>query len=74
MTTTDPESRTGQSWCGRYAWLKGRGLPDDHPDVIEARQAVAYHRLARDIDRERGELSRAGVDRLRAKLSEAVAS
>ncbi|MGV0633059.1 hypothetical protein ABQE69_05405 [Mycolicibacillus trivialis] len=74
QTICDPESRERDSWSGRKAYLIGRGVPDDDPDVRECDAGLAYYQVSRVIDRVRGKLSRAGADRLRAQLSEAVAS
>lgn len=75
MTATliDPAARSASSWSATLASLKSRGAPDDDARVVAARQALAYHRAKRAIDAEAGRLSRAGVDRLRADLAEAVA-
>lgn len=76
MTSTvsiaDPASRSASSWAASLAALKSRHVPDDDHRVIEARHALSYHRVHRAIDAERGQLNRAGADRLRAQLAEAV--
>jgi hypothetical protein len=71
--TADPASAPASSWAGRLAALKSRQVPDADPRVVEARQALAFHRLHRAISAERGQLSPAGADRLRAQISEGVA-
>ncbi len=71
--TSDPASRSASSWSATLASLKSRSAPDTDPRVIEARQGLAYWRCKRRVDAEAGQLSRAGVDRLRADLAEAVA-
>lgn len=70
----DPASRTASSWSARLAALKSRHVPDDDPRIIECREGLAYWRVRRSIDAERGQLSRAGVDRLRGQLSGAVSA
>ena len=72
VAITDPASRSASSWSATLAALKSRDVPDDDPRVIEARNALAYHRVHRAIDAERGNLNRAGADRLRAAISLAV--
>ncbi|MCV7257862.1 hypothetical protein [Mycobacterium shimoidei] len=69
----DPESRERGTWVGRLAVLKSRDVPDDDPRVVECRQALAYYRVRRAVAAETGQLSRAGADRLRVQLREAVA-
>lgn len=71
--TTDPASREGPSWAGRLAWLISQGTPEGDPQVVECRQALAYHRLRKSIAAEVGQLSQVGADRLAADLREAVA-
>lgn len=60
VTITDPESRERHTWCGRKAYLIGRGVPDDDPDVIECDAGLAYYQVSVVITRVRGKLSRAG--------------
>ncbi|BBX83543.1 hypothetical protein MAUB_14160 [Mycolicibacterium aubagnense] len=55
------------------ASLKSRNAPDHDPRVLAARQGLAYWRVRRSVEREAGQISPAGVDRLRADLAEAVA-
>ncbi|WP_134065119.1 hypothetical protein [Mycobacteroides salmoniphilum] len=71
--TVDPASRSVASWRAVLGNLKLRGAPDTHPQVIEARQGLAFHRARKAIDAEAGLLSAPAVDRLRAALGEAVA-
>ena len=54
------------------ASLKSRGAPDTDVRVIEARQGLAYHRVLRSVERDAGQLSPAGVDRLVSQLRGAV--
>lgn len=72
-TTVDPASRSASSWSALLANLKSRGAPDTDIRVVECRQALAYHRIARSVTRETGQLSAPGADRLRSAISEAVA-
>lgn len=55
--TADPASRTAASWSSTLAVLKSRGTPDNDPRVVEARDALAYWRVRRVLDAERGNLS-----------------
>lgn len=71
-TIVDPASRSASSWSATLASLKSRGAPDTDARVIEARQGLAFHRVARAVERERGQLSRAGAERLRSAISEAI--
>jgi hypothetical protein len=71
--TVDPASRSASSWSALLASLKSRGAPETDQRVIEARQGLAFHRVRRSITREAGQLTAAGVDRLRVALTEAVA-
>ncbi len=73
VTTVDPASRSASSWSALLANLKSRGAPDTDIRVIECRQALAYWRIARSVNRETGQLSAPGADRLRSAISEAVA-
>lgn len=41
------------SWSAKLAALVGRGAPAHDPRVVQARQALAYHRLARVVAAER---------------------
>lgn len=73
-TTVDPASRSASGWSAQLAAFKSRGVPDTDARVIEARSALAFHRIRRSIAAEAGQLSRAGADRLAADLRDAVAS
>lgn len=66
--TVDPASRSAASWSATLASLKSHGIPDDDPRMVAAREGLAFHRVARSIAAEEGQLSRAGVDRLIAAL------
>ncbi|ANE82880.1 hypothetical protein A7U43_13230 [Mycobacterium adipatum] len=68
VLTTDPAARSAASWSATLASLKSRGVPDDDPRVIAAREGLAYHRVHRAVTAESGHLSAVGVDRLVAQL------
>ncbi|OZD66690.1 hypothetical protein CH272_08270 [Rhodococcus sp. 05-340-1] len=58
-------SRTAASWSGTLAGLKGRGVSDSDPRVVEARRELALHRLRRAVDAERDVLD---ADAIRAAV------
>lgn len=70
--TTDPASRSAASWSATLASLKSRGVAEDDPRVVSAREGLAYYRVRRAVVAEAGHLSPAGVDRLVAQLREGV--
>ncbi|STZ60796.1 hypothetical protein [Mycolicibacterium tokaiense] len=70
----DPAERTAASWSATLASLKSRGVPDDDPRVVTAREGLAYHRVHRAVTAESGHLSAAGVDRLVAQLRQGVSA
>ena len=51
------------------AALVGRGAADDDPRVIGCRAALAFHRVRRVIDAERGHLDPADADALQEALT-----
>jgi hypothetical protein len=71
-TLTDPAEMSSATAQARLGALKSRGVPDDDPRVVECRQSLAYHRVHRAVDREVGELSRPGVERLVSELRAAA--
>ncbi|MBW4815952.1 MULTISPECIES: hypothetical protein [Rhodococcus] len=56
------------SRSARFAAFVSRGAPDDGPRVVEARQAVAYHRVKRAVDPDRDALAPADVTALHRAL------
>jgi len=72
VLTTDPAARSAASWSATLASLKSRGVPDDDPRVITAREGLAYYRVRRAVVAETGQLSAAGVDRLVAELRQGM--
>jgi hypothetical protein len=56
-TTVDPASRPAASWSSSLAALKSRGVSDTDPRIIDCHTALAYWRVRRVIDAERGQLS-----------------
>ncbi|AQA05025.1 hypothetical protein BVC93_24405 [Mycobacterium sp. MS1601] len=70
---TDPASRSASSWASSQAALKGRGVPDSDPRIVECRAALAYWRCRTVIDRERGNLDPAHVPALADMLRHAHA-
>lgn len=73
FVATDPASRSASSWSSTLAVLKSRGVPDTDPRVIEARDALAYWRVRRVIDAERGNLSPEHIPALADMLKHAHA-
>lgn len=72
VTAPDPASRSRATWVATLANLKSRGTPDTDPRVISCRQALAYYRARTAIERDAGELSEPGVDRLVSQLRQVV--
>lgn len=72
-TAVDPASRSASSWSALLASLKARGASETDVRVIECRQGLAYHRARKAIERDAGELSVPGVDRLVSQLRQGVA-
>ncbi|KAA1430451.1 hypothetical protein [Mycolicibacter arupensis] len=64
IATVDPASMSAASWSARLANCAMRGLPDDHPDVLECRAALAYWRVRRVADAERDNLDPAHIPAL----------
>lgn len=71
FVATDPASRSASSWSATLAVLKSHRAPDTDPRVIEARDALAYWRVRRVIDAERGNLSPEHVPALADMLTHA---
>lgn len=68
---TDPLSRPVGSWTATLAALKSRGADETDPRIVECREALAYYRLTRAIDAERGvQLSPRLANRLARRLRE----
>lgn len=57
VAAIDPAARTASSWSSTLAALKSRGVPDTDPRVIECHTALAYWRVRRVVDAERGNLA-----------------
>lgn len=72
VITTDPAARSAASWSATLASLKSRGVVDEDPRVVTAREGLAFHRVRRAVMAETGQLSAAGIDRLVAQLREGV--
>lgn len=71
--TTDPAARSAASYSGLLASCKSRGVPDDDPRVVSAREGLAFHRVVRAIDAVDGQIASDHVDALVTRLREAVA-
>ncbi|MCH9728737.1 MAG: hypothetical protein K0U84_03470 [Actinomycetia bacterium] len=71
---TDPAALTPSQWAAKLAAYLSRGRGNDDPGVIACREALAFWRIRRVVDRETGHLSAAGVDRLVAQLHGAVSA
>ena len=69
---TDPTALTPAQWSGRLAAYLSRGRGNDDPDVIAARQALAFWRARRVINAEAGRLAPGHVNALVARLREGV--
>ncbi|CAN5223342.1 hypothetical protein BH11ACT6_BH11ACT6_05120 [soil metagenome] len=67
-----PAERTAAGHSASLASLKSRRVPDDDPRVIAAREGLAFHRVARAIDAEAGQIAPGHVDTLVSRLREAV--
>ncbi|MGO9153861.1 hypothetical protein [Mycobacterium sp.] len=48
----DPASRSPGSWGSSVAALRSRGVSDDDPRMIQARQALSWWRFKRTVDAE----------------------
>lgn len=62
ISATNPASRSAASWQARLAALKSRDVPEADPRIVEARSALSYHRVAKAIDAEAGQLTAPGGD------------
>ncbi|KSU60785.1 MULTISPECIES: hypothetical protein [unclassified Gordonia (in: high G+C Gram-positive bacteria)] len=60
---------SASQWSAKLAALVGRGAADDDPRVIGCRAALAFHRVRRVIDAERGHLDPADADALQEALT-----
>lgn len=69
-----PVDRTAASYSASLASLKSRRVPDTDPRVVAAREGLAFHRVARAIDAEAGQIAAGHVDALVARLRDAAVS
>ena len=60
---------SASQWSAKLAALVGRGAADDDPRVIGCRAALAFHRVRRVINAERGLLDPADADALQEALT-----
>ncbi|WP_045822581.1 hypothetical protein [Williamsia herbipolensis] len=73
LTGIDPSTKSAIEWGTRLAALASHGTPHDDPRVVEARAALAFHRVKRAIDAERGQLDEHHLDALCESLRAAQA-
>ncbi|OPX12579.1 hypothetical protein [Mycobacterium sp. AT1] len=73
LISDDPAVRSAASYSAVVASLKSRQVPDDDPRVIAAREGLAFHRVARAIDAEAGQIAPGHVDALVSRLRQGVA-
>lgn len=68
---TDPAALSPAQWSARLAGFLARGRRDTDPEVIACREALAYWRVRRVIDYERGALCPAHIPALADMLRHA---
>lgn len=71
QTSVDPASRSASQWAARLAALS-RDRSSNAAALAECREALAYWRCHRVVERETGALSRLGVLRLMSELEGAA--
>ena len=70
---TDPGALTPIQWATRLAAYSSRGRTHDDPVMLTCQRALAYWKVRRVIDAERGQLDPAHLDALTAALHTAQA-